>query len=96
MRRFFPRRRRARRPARARARATALGGVVAASVGCAVVEPWVGIVAGVVAALVVPGTRYLVEKIFHVDDVCNVVAVHGGAAFWGAIWCVRQATRPAG
>ena len=52
---------------------------------CSVAEPWVGIVCGAIAAPVILGVSYLVLRVMKVDDTCNVVAVHGGAAMWGAI-----------
>lgn len=52
----------------------AIGGVVAAAAGCNIVEPWVGIVAGVVVAPLIMGLHHFVENTCKVDDVCNVIS----------------------
>ncbi|MDY0191642.1 MAG: ammonium transporter [Desulfuromonas sp.] len=62
-----------------------LGGLVAITAGCAVVDSWgamlIGLVAGAVAYL---GTIIL-ERVLHLDDVVGAVPVHGFCGVWGTV-----------
>lgn len=62
-----------------------VGGLVAVTAGCAVLEPvgavWLGLLAGVIVYY----TEEIVLRIFKIDDPVNVVAAHGVAGAWGTI-----------
>ncbi|MBI4306576.1 MAG: ammonium transporter [Chloroflexi bacterium] len=63
----------------------ALAGLVAITAPCAFVAPWAAVVIGAVAAPVMIGTAYLVERVLKVDDVVGAVPVHAGAGIWGLL-----------
>jgi Amt family ammonium transporter len=61
-----------------------LGGLVAITAGCAVVDPWAAIVIGAVGALVVMGFAELLERL-QIDDPVGAAPVHLGAGLWGVL-----------
>ncbi len=61
-----------------------LGGLVAITAGCAVVDPWAAIVIGAVGSLVVMGAIELLEKL-QIDDPVGAAPVHLGAGLWGVL-----------
>nr|AFU34590.1 ammonium transporter 1;3 [Alternanthera philoxeroides] len=62
-----------------------LGGFVAITSGCAVVEPWAAIICGFVAAWVLIGLNMVALKL-HFDDPLEAVQLHGGCGAWGLIF----------
>ncbi|PIA32185.1 hypothetical protein AQUCO_04500053v1 [Aquilegia coerulea] len=62
-----------------------LGGFVAITSGCAVVEPWAAIVCGFVAAWVLIGLNILALKL-KFDDPLEATQLHGGCGAWGLIF----------
>ena len=63
-----------------------LGGLVAISSSCGVVEPWAGVVIGVLAAITYTHASRLFEYL-HIDDPLDAAAVHGACGTLGSI-CV--------
>lgn len=62
-----------------------LGGFVAITAGCSVVEPWAAIVCGFVAAWVLIGLNILALKL-QFDDPLEAAQLHGGCGAWGLIF----------
>ncbi|KAK9279302.1 hypothetical protein L1049_012981 [Liquidambar formosana] len=62
-----------------------LGGFVAITSGCSVVEPWAAIVCGFVAAWVLIGLNILALKL-NFDDPLEATQLHGGCGAWGLIF----------
>ncbi|CAN1846420.1 Ammonium transporter 1 member 3 [Linum perenne] len=62
-----------------------LGGFVAITSGCAVVEPWAAIVCGFCAAWVLIGLNILALKL-QFDDPLEATQLHGGCGAWGLIF----------
>lgn len=62
----------------------ALGGLVAITAPCAVVEPGAAIVIGLVAAPIVMFSIELLDKL-KIDDPVGAVAVHGFGGLWGVL-----------
>ncbi|MEE8442792.1 MAG: ammonium transporter [Dehalococcoidia bacterium] len=61
----------------------ALAGLVGITAPCAWVAPWAAVVIGALAALVMKGSVYAVERWLKVDDPVGAVSVHGAAGLWG-------------
>ncbi|KAI5321729.1 PREDICTED: ammonium transporter [Prunus dulcis] len=62
-----------------------LGGFVAITSGCAVVEPWAAVVCGFFAAWVLIGLNILALKL-QFDDPLEATQLHGGCGAWGLIF----------
>ncbi|KAI5675015.1 hypothetical protein M9H77_05965 [Catharanthus roseus] len=62
-----------------------LGGFVAITSGCSVVEPWAAIVCGFIAAWVLIGLNILAVKL-KFDDPLEATQLHGGCGAWGLIF----------
>ncbi|KAI4340345.1 hypothetical protein MLD38_025192 [Melastoma candidum] len=62
-----------------------LGGFVAITSGCSVVEPWAAIVCGLVSAWVLIGLNILALKL-KFDDPLEATQLHGGCGPWGLIF----------
>ncbi|KAL5580759.1 hypothetical protein UlMin_013201 [Ulmus minor] len=62
-----------------------LGGFVAITSGCSVVEPWAAIVCGFFAAWVLIGLNILALKL-RFDDPLEAAQLHGGCGAWGLIF----------
>lgn len=62
-----------------------LGGFVAITSGCAVVEPWAAIICGFVAAWVLIMLNILALKLNY-DDPLEAAQLHGGCGAWGLIF----------
>lgn len=62
-----------------------LGGFVAITSGCSVVEPWAAIVCGFCAAWVLIGLNVLTLKL-QFDDPLEATQLHGGCGAWGLIF----------
>ncbi|KAL5580758.1 hypothetical protein UlMin_013200 [Ulmus minor] len=62
-----------------------LGGFVAITSGCAVVEPWAALVCGFFAAWVLIGLNILALKL-KFDDPLEAAQLHGGCGAWGLIF----------
>ncbi|KAI3806314.1 hypothetical protein L1987_22213 [Smallanthus sonchifolius] len=62
-----------------------LGGFVAITSGCSVVEPWAAIVCGFFAACVLIGINMVALKL-HYDDPLEAAQLHGGCGAWGLIF----------
>ncbi|KAK9940761.1 hypothetical protein M0R45_017403 [Rubus argutus] len=62
-----------------------LGGFVAITSGCAVVEPWAAVVCGFIAAWVLIGLNMLALKL-QFDDPLEATQLHGGCGAWGLIF----------
>ncbi|MCH7699295.1 MAG: ammonium transporter [Chloroflexi bacterium] len=62
----------------------ALGGLVAITAPCAVVEPWAAVIIGLIAAPVVIFGIEGLDRL-GIDDPIGAVAVHGFAGIWGVL-----------
>lgn len=62
-----------------------LGGFVAITSGCSVVEPWAAILCGFVAAWVLIGLNIVALKL-RFDDPLEATQLHGGCGAWGLIF----------
>ncbi|KAJ4970759.1 hypothetical protein NE237_003858 [Protea cynaroides] len=62
-----------------------LGGFVAITSGCSVVEPWAALVCGFFAALVLIGLNVVALKL-KFDDPLEATQLHGGCGAWGLIF----------
>ena len=62
----------------------ALGGLVAITAPCAVVEPWAAVVIGLVAAPIIVGGVAGLDRL-RIDDPVGAVSVHGFAGIWGVL-----------
>lgn len=62
-----------------------LGGFVAITSGCSVVEPWAAIVCGFFSAWVLIGLNMLALKL-QFDDPLEAAQLHGGCGAWGLIF----------
>ncbi|XP_021720692.1 ammonium transporter 1 member 3-like isoform X3 [Chenopodium quinoa] len=62
-----------------------LGGFVAITSGCSVVEPWAAVICGFVAAWVLIGLNMLALKL-RFDDPLEAAQLHGGCGAWGLIF----------
>ncbi|XP_077236839.1 ammonium transporter 1 member 3-like [Tasmannia lanceolata] len=62
-----------------------LGGFVAITSGCSVVEPWAAIVCGFFAAWVLIGLNVVALKL-RFDDPLEATQLHGGCGAWGLIF----------
>ncbi|KAL3530877.1 hypothetical protein ACH5RR_010199 [Cinchona calisaya] len=62
-----------------------LGGFVAITSGCSVVEPWAAIICGFVGAWVLIGLNILCLKL-RFDDPLEATQLHGGCGAWGVIF----------
>merc|ERR1711871_966125 len=61
-----------------------LSGLVSITAGCAVVEPGMAVIIGMVGAFVYTGWSNLMIFL-RIDDVVDAVAVHGACGMWGVI-----------
>ncbi|KAG9453982.1 hypothetical protein H6P81_006886 [Aristolochia fimbriata] len=62
-----------------------LGGFVAITSGCSVVEPWAAIICGTIAACVLIGLNVVALKL-KFDDPLEAAQLHGGCGAWGLIF----------
>ena len=62
-----------------------LGGFVAITSGCSVVEPWAAIVCGFISAWVLIGLNMLALKLNY-DDPLEATQLHGGCGAWGLLF----------
>ena len=62
-----------------------LAGLVGITASCAWVAPWAAVVIGAIAALVMKGSTYAIERWLKVDDPVGAVSVHGAAGIWGLL-----------
>ena len=62
-----------------------LAGLVGITAPCAFVEPWAAVIIGAVAAPVMMGSVWFVERVLKVDDPVGAVSVHGAAGLWGLL-----------
>ncbi|MBI4786922.1 MAG: ammonium transporter [Chloroflexi bacterium] len=62
-----------------------LAGLVGITAPCAYVPAWAAVVIGIIAAFVLIGALYFVERVLKVDDVVGAVAVHGFNGLWGLL-----------
>ena len=62
----------------------ALGGLVAITAPCAVVDPWAAILIGLIAAPIVMFGIEALDRV-RIDDPIGAVAVHGFAGVWGVL-----------
>ena len=62
-----------------------LAGLVGITAPCAFVEPWAAVVIGGVAAPVMIGSVWFIERVLKVDDPVGAVSVHGAAGLWGLL-----------
>lgn len=62
-----------------------LGGFVAITSGCSVVDPWAAIVCGFVAAWVLIGFNILALRL-KFDDPLEAAQLHGGCGAWGVVF----------
>ncbi|WVY92652.1 hypothetical protein V8G54_031740 [Vigna mungo] len=62
-----------------------LGGFVAITSGCSVVEPWAAIICGFVSAWVLIGLNIVALKLNY-DDPLEAAQLHGGCGTWGLLF----------
>nr|WBY73665.1 ammonium transporter 1;3 [Spirodela polyrhiza] len=62
-----------------------LGGFVAITSGCAVVEPWAAVICGFVAAWVLMGLNVAALRLGY-DDPLEAAQLHGGCGVWGLLF----------
>ncbi|MED6197721.1 Thioredoxin amt13 [Stylosanthes scabra] len=62
-----------------------LGGFVAITSGCSVVEPWAAIICGFVSAWILIGLNILALKLNY-DDPLEAAQLHGGCGLWGLLF----------
>lgn len=62
-----------------------LGGLVAITAGCAVVEPWAAVAIGFIAGFIVVFGVELLDKVLKIDDPVGAVAVHGMCGIFGTL-----------
>lgn len=62
-----------------------VGGLVAITAGCAVLEPMGAVMLGILAGIIVYFTEEIVVNVLKIDDPVNVVAAHGVAGAWGTL-----------
>jgi len=63
-----------------------LGGLVAMSAGAHVLDPWMALIVGILAAVLVYAGNHLFLKL-HIDDACGTAVCHGLCGVWG-LWAV--------
>eukprot|EP01026_Neomeris_dumetosa_P057864 TRINITY_DN534_c0_g1_i4.p1 TRINITY_DN534_c0_g1~~TRINITY_DN534_c0_g1_i4.p1 ORF type:complete len:545 (+),score=79.52 TRINITY_DN534_c0_g1_i4:191-1636(+) len=62
-----------------------LGGLVGITASCAVVQPWVAVVIGIISGFVYVAASNFVLRVLGIDDPLDAVAVHGFCGIWGLI-----------
>lgn len=62
-----------------------IGGLVASTAGCSVVEPWAAAIIGIVAGILVIYGIELIDNVFHIDDPVGASTVHGICGIWGTL-----------
>ena len=62
-----------------------IGGLVAITAGCAVVEPFGAVGIGILAGIIVYFAEDFLLRVIKIDDPVNVVAAHGIAGAWGTL-----------
>lgn len=62
-----------------------LGGLVAITSACALVQPWAAIIIGFVGGLVYLAGSYIVLHVLMIDDPVDAAAVHGFCGMWGLL-----------
>lgn len=62
----------------------ALGGLVAVTAGCDVLQPQYALLTGIIAGIVVVTTVNMLDRV-RIDDVVGAVAVHGFCGAWGTL-----------
>jgi len=60
-------------------------GLVAISAACPFVPPWVALLIGAVAGLLLPLGIYFVEYLLRLDDPAAAIATHGLSGLWGLL-----------
>ncbi len=60
-------------------------GLIAISAACPFVPPWVALIIGAVAGLLLPLGIYLVEYLLRLDDPAAAIATHGLSGLWGLL-----------
>ena len=63
-----------------------VGGLVAMSAGAHVLDPWMALLVGLLAAVLVYAGNHLLLKL-HIDDACGTAVCHGLCGVWG-LWAV--------
>lgn len=63
----------------------AIAGMAGITPAAGFIEPWAGLVVGLVSGLVFFGGILLIKEKYKVDDACDVIAIHGLTGVWGAI-----------
>ena len=64
-----------------------LAGLVAITAPCAFVQPWAAAVIGIIAAVLVIESIWIIERKFKIDDPVGAISVHGVCGIWGVL-CV--------
>ncbi|OYP32966.1 ammonium transporter [Rhodopirellula sp. MGV] len=62
-----------------------LGGLVAITAGCAVVDPGSAALIGLTGGILVWFSIQMIERVFKLDDVVGAVSVHGVCGVWGTL-----------
>lgn len=68
-----------------------LAGMVATCSGANAMEPWAGIIVGILGAIVCQLQVLLFEHVLFIDDPLNASAVHLGAGAFGMVWVALMA-----
>lgn len=71
-----------------------LAGLVGITSGCSVVDPWAGLLIGLLSGFVYVGASKLVSHVLKVDDPLDAAAVHGFTGAWGLIAAALFAHEP--
>lgn len=62
-----------------------LGGLVASTAGCNVIEPWAAVLIGVIAGFLVVYGIEVLDRRLHVDDPVGACVVHGVCGIWSTL-----------
>jgi Amt family ammonium transporter len=84
---------RSKKPSTSLAANGCIAGLAAVTPAAGFIEAWAGVVIGAVAGVVFYGFVLLFKEHWRVDDVCDVIAIHGMTGVWGSM-CVALFASP--
>jgi Amt family ammonium transporter len=84
---------RSKKPSTSLAANGCIAGLAAVTPAAGFIEAWAGVVIGAVAGVVFYGFVILFKEHWRVDDVCDVIAIHGMTGVWGSM-CVALFASP--
>lgn len=76
---------RTKKPATSMGANGSIAGLAAVTPAAGFIEPWAGLVIGLVAGFVFYAAIMLIKERYRIDDACDVIAIHGLTGVWGAI-----------